>query len=248
MTIAAISIITSKLTSKLLELTQKTMSSPWSNHYPQRSTRSNSNSFHHPLSHIYNNDDEREQEDEDEKKEYEETKENESNVNNTSHFSLSQQSQSQSRSLSHVSSGWMTVQQFVNETDLTSQREQTKLFLTLLRDIFKELSPQTQICIILLSVGCFLILISLPGPMIIGTLLLCTGLMGIGNVITQKYIKFAKENGLISLLKPGIFKNFILKGSVCTVFVIFLLFVFCSLYHFRMVLHVHLNNTFLICT
>ena len=177
---------------------------------------------HHPLSHIYDQgtEDSNDDEDEDEKIECdEEINDDNNNYNDTIQSQTSSRTNIVSRSMtqqsqSHISSGWMTVQQFMNDTDFSSQREQTKLFMCLLRDIFKELTPQTQICIVLLSMGLFLILISLPTSVIIGTLLLCTGLSGIGNIVAQKYITFAREKGIISLLKPGILKNFILNGFV----------------------------------
>ena len=56
-------------------------------------------------------------------------------------------------SRSHISSRWMSIQEFYNATDLQTQRQQTRLFINLLKDIFQELSPQTQICIMLLSIG-----------------------------------------------------------------------------------------------
>eukprot|EP01083_Nonionella_stella_P025483 70156_1 len=118
----------------------------------------------------------------------------------------------------HISSGWLSLHELYHSEDLKAQTQQTLTFLSFVRNFLLTASPQTQICVCLFSFGLMLILIQLPRGILFSIVLLSIGISGILTIATQQYLKFAQETGLISFLRPGIIKDFILNGSIVDIF------------------------------
>ena len=106
----------------------------------------------------------------------------------------------------------------ISANTLRSQSAQTRAIINSLYDTFRDSSGQTQLCVLLLWSGAFLIFISLPKGMIIGFILMSIGTLGAYNLLMERYQTFTREQGLISYLPDGILRDFLLNGSIVDIF------------------------------
>ena len=128
----------------------------------------------------------------------------------SSHLSLSPPSIAATLPRPHLVASW--------RSDVRFQSERAQLFVAFIRCAFRDSSGQTQLCVLLLSVGSFLVLVSLPKGMMMGALLLSLGTLGIADVLRERWRAFSREHGLISYLPASALRDFLLSGSIVDIF------------------------------